>query len=143
MGPDRPSPRYGPSLVTLRRRAEFLRLRGGARWSGAAFLIEGKPRLDRPTGAASRFGFTTTKKIGKAHERNRMRRRLSHALRLVEIPRTLGGWDFVIIARRAAMDVPFDALVADFKRAFARLSGPRKTPVRQSHPGASRPPDNA
>ena len=126
--PGHPLRHYGAKLVTLRRRAEFQRLRGGVRWSGAAFLMEGKPGLATPsiastdTSAPTRFGFTITKKIGEAHERNRMRRRLSHALRLVQVPPTLAGWDCVIIARRPAMTLPFDTLVRDFTTALARLA---------------------
>ena len=106
----------------MRRRAEFLRLRGGTRWSGPSFLFEGKPRGSGEPLSGPRFGFTITKKIGEAHERNRMRRRLSHALRLIETPAALAGWDFVIVARRPALDAPFDDLVRDFKSALARLA---------------------
>ena len=120
--PDRAHRQYDGRLTTMRRRAEFQRLRGGVRWSGAGFVLEGKPRDASSTIAGPRFGFTITKKIGKAHERNRMRRRLSHALRTVEVPGNLVGWDCVVVARRAAMDLPFDTLVGDFKSALARLA---------------------
>ena len=117
---------YRARLVTMRRRAEFQRLRGGVRWSGTAFLLEGKPRAtdSGPLGgiAEVRFGFTITKKIGKAHERNRMRRRLSHALRLAPVPAALATWDCVIIARPAALTLSFDILVRDFTTALARLA---------------------
>lgn len=113
---------YAGRLQTLRRRAEFQRLRGGVRWAGQAFVLEGKARLDQTGISGTRFGFTITKKIGKAHERNRMRRRLSHALRVVQIPTSLGNWDCVIVARRAALDLPFDALIKDFDVAIARLA---------------------
>lgn len=119
---------YGPRLATMRKRREFLRLRGGTRWSGRAFVIEGKTR---PDGAENgiRFGFTISKKVGLAHERNRMRRRLSHALRLVLTPAGLSGWDCVVIARRSALEVPFDALVRDFARALSRFASPRPSQV--------------
>ena len=64
MGLDRARMRYGRRLRTMRRRPEFQRLRGGVRWSGPAFVLEGKPRdpiapalTDAP---ATRFGFTIT-----------------------------------------------------------------------------------
>ena len=114
---------YRARLVTMRRRAEFQRLRSGVRWSGPAFLLEGKPRAADLRGPAGpRFGFTITKKIGKAHERNRMRRRLSHALRLAPVPAALATWDCVIIARPAALTLSFDILVRDFTTALARLA---------------------
>jgi ribonuclease P protein component len=118
--------RYGAALTTIKKRAEFQRLRGGVRWSGSAFLLEGKPRpqaaVGQPAVTGTRFGFTITKKIGKAHERNRMRRRLSHALRTLAIPPQLGGWDCVIVARRSAHDCPFEDLVRDFDTALKRLA---------------------
>lgn len=118
--------RYGAALVTLKKRGEFQRLRGGVRWSGAAFLLEGKPRLEPAAGRVPvtgiRLGFTITKKIGKAHERNRMRRRLSHALRSIAVPPALETWDCVIVARRPAHDCPFDDLVRDFEAALKRLA---------------------
>lgn len=131
---------YGTRLTTMKRRVEFQRLRGGTRWSGAAFLLEGKPRapLPPPTGVAGqglpeiRFGFTITKKIGKAHERNRMRRRLSHALRLCEVPPVLQSWDIVVIARPPALSLPFDDLVRDCRSALARLA---RTPKPLPEPG--------
>ena len=124
MGSDIAHRQYAARLVTLKQRAEFQRLRGGVRWSGPAFVMEGKPRVriaDTTVQTAARFGFTITKKIGKAHERNRMRRRLSHALRSATIPAALNSWDCVIVARRPALDVPFENLVRDFATAIARL----------------------
>jgi ribonuclease P protein component len=134
---DRSLRRYGAALVTLKTRGEFQRLRGGVRWSGAAFLLEGKPRAslakDVPPVAGIRFGFTITKKIGKAHERNRMRRRLSHALRSVAVPVALESWDCVIVARRPAHDCPFDDLVRDFQAALKRLA---RAPVPDAKPSS-------
>jgi len=127
--------RYGARLQTLRRRSDFQRLRGGTRWSGPGFLMEGKARSQGGPGAIGpiingvRFGFTITKKLGKAHERNRMRRRLSHALRSVTVPDSLYDWDMVIVARPAALDMPFDDIVRDFKSALSRLARAAKTPT--------------
>lgn len=134
--------RYGAALITIKKRSDFLRLRGGAKWSGAAFLLEGKARpvaaLDQIPITSIRFGFTITKKIGKAHERNRMRRRLSHALRSVAFPQQLSSWDCVIIARKPAHDCPFDDLVRDFDAALKRLArAAGQQPPRPHNPDAS------
>jgi ribonuclease P protein component len=45
-----------------------------------------------------RVGITTTKKIGKAHQRNRARRIIREAWRLTE-HRVQPGYDFVFVAR--------------------------------------------
>jgi ribonuclease P protein component len=69
-------------LVTLKRRAEFLRVRGGSRWTTPGFVLEGRARGE-PGHAPStaRFGFTVTKRMGKATVRNRIRRRLKADIR--------------------------------------------------------------
>ena len=57
----------------------------------------------------NRVGITTGKKLGKAHIRNRVRRRLREIYRLNE-EKFLPGWDIVVVARSRAIDAPFDKL---------------------------------
>ena len=138
MGTNAANRRYGKRLRTMRKRVEFQRLRGGVRWSGTGFVIEGKPRASagEPSPSAfeavrqTRFGFTITKKIGKAHDRNRMRRRLSHALRTIELPESLIAWDCVVVARPPCLAMPFDQLITDFTTALAKFA--RARPEAQS-----------
>ena len=61
----------------------------------------------------NRVGITVGKKLGKAHIRNRVRRRLREVYRLNE---TLfqPGWDIVVVARSRAIDAPFDKLTAAY-----------------------------
>ncbi len=70
-------------VTTLKKRAEYQRVRRGARWATLAFVLEAKARGSEagsgeraPPVDAPRFGFTITRQIGKAVERNRIRRRL-------------------------------------------------------------------
>jgi ribonuclease P protein component len=107
-------------MITLKRRAEFLRIRGGARWSTAAFVLETKPREGNAAGEA-RFGFTVTKQLGKAVTRNRIRRRLREAVRLLAPGHGKPGHDYVLIARLPALDRPFADLSRDLETAFARV----------------------
>lgn len=111
-------------LVTLRTRAEFLAVRGGARASCPAFVIETRPRAEKP-GAVSisgpRFGFTITKKIGNAVTRNRIRRRLKAAIEPLSTACAATANDYVVIARRPAFDIPFATLQKDLERAFQRV----------------------
>lgn len=71
--------------------------------------------------AGPRFGFTITKKIGNAVTRNRIRRRLKAAFAANTKDATLGACDYVIVARHAALDRPFDQLLGDVSRALAAL----------------------
>ncbi len=109
-------------LTTLKRRSEFLRIRGGARCPTPPFVLERKPRAE-PAAASSppRFGFTVTKAIGGAVERNRIRRRLKAAVAAVAASSARPGQDYVLIARKDALDIPFDALKKDLERAFHRV----------------------
>jgi ribonuclease P protein component len=82
---DRACPRSLGSLPapapTGLRRAEFLRVARGKRFHAAAFSLQAAAREDSAQDAPPRFGFTVTRKAGRAVERNRMRRRLREALR--------------------------------------------------------------
>lgn len=109
-------------LVTLKARHEYLYVRGGGRWAGAAFVLEGKPRAEHAAGdEAPRFGFTVTKKLGNAVTRNRIRRRLREAVRKVLQQHARPGYDYVLVARDDAFARPFAELVADLERAFKRV----------------------
>ena len=113
-------------ISTLKKRAEYQRVRGGGRCSSTAFILEGKPR---PKGldAQPRFGFTVTKKLGGAVVRNRIRRRLKAAI--AELVKNLAEphYDYVVVAREPAFDRPFAELRADLTAAFKRVhDGARK-----------------
>jgi ribonuclease P protein component len=114
------------SLATLARRAEFLRVRGGARWTSASFVLEAKARPPVNAGegdpAGARFGFTVTKKLGSAVVRNRIRRRLKEAARHLAASHTRADCDYVLIAREAALRRPFVDLVADLATALERVN---------------------
>lgn len=113
-----------PSRVaTLKKRSEYLRVRNGLRCATAAFVLEAKVRsadADNPA-AEPRFGYTITKRVGKAVERNRIRRRLKSAVRGIASQHARGAFDYVVIARRPALTSPFAALIGDLVRALARL----------------------
>ena len=61
----------------------------------------------------NRVGITVSKKLGKAHIRNRIRRRLREVYRLNE-EKFLPGWDIVLVARSKALDADFAAMTKSF-----------------------------
>ena len=60
---------------------------------------------------SNRVGITVSKKLGKAHIRNRIRRRLREVYRLNE-DKFQPGWDIVMVARSRALNAPFQQLSA-------------------------------
>jgi ribonuclease P protein component len=111
-------------LVTLKTRAEFLAVRGGARCATIAFVLETKHRnaaAPGPDATGPRFGFTITKKIGNAVVRNRIRRRLKAALTPLTATLAVPNHDYVVIARQPAFDIPFAILQKDLERALQRV----------------------
>ena len=73
-----------------------------------------------------RFGFTVSKKVGNAVERNRVRRRLREIVRLSDADRMRSGHDYVLIGRRAALKVPFARIAEDFEGALRRVHAGRE-----------------
>lgn len=116
-----------PSTVrisTLKHRSDFLSTRKGARCARPAFVLEGKRRADSSaSGDVARFGFTVSKKVGGAVERNRIKRRLKAAVRDVVRKHARADFDYVLIARRSAIDSSFAVLVSDLVKALDRVNG--------------------
>jgi ribonuclease P protein component len=108
-------------LTTLKRRAEFLRLRKGARSATQFLVLEAKRQAEGALAGKARFGFTVSREVGGAVERNRIRRRLKAAVRDLAGEHAQRDFDYVVIARRPALDCDFAGLVADLAKAFKRV----------------------
>jgi ribonuclease P protein component len=136
------------AIATLKRRSEFLRIRGGRRWSTPAFVIEmrarGRSDGSMPSNEVQdeaaagghtgppRFGFTATKKLGNAVMRNRIRRRLKELVRLTAPAHARDGHDYVLIARSPAATRSFGDLERDLITALAELHAPQRNTGRGS-----------
>jgi ribonuclease P protein component len=103
----------------LRKRAEFLRAASAGRRAAVHGLV--LQALARGDDAPARLGFTVTKKIGNAVVRNRTRRRLREAARLVLGERPLAGLDLVLIGREATRGRKFAELIGDLRRALDKV----------------------
>lgn len=109
-------------MERLRQRADFLAAASGARTTAAAFVLQTRNRKDS---GPARVGFTVSKKVGNAVERNRVRRRLRELVRLAGTDRIRTGHDYVLVGRRAALNVPFVRIAEDFVGALRRVHAGR------------------
>jgi ribonuclease P protein component len=87
----------------LCRREDFQRLRREGRTYHHRFLIL---NLASNELAHNRYGFVTSKPLGKAVARNRVRRLLREVIRHLH-PRIAAGFDIVIVARKDIVGQPF------------------------------------
>lgn len=69
----------------------------------------------------NRVGITVSKKLGKAHVRNFVRRRLREIYRLNE-DKFQPGWDIVVVARTKAVNADFSRLTQSYL-ALAKKAG--------------------
>ncbi len=110
-----------PELTVLTKRADFLAAARARRVSTPAFTLQWRARED---GDGKRVGFTCSKKVGNAVARNRAKRRLREAARLILPKNGQDGFDYVLIGRKdttAARN--FDALCTDLRQALTKAHG--------------------
>lgn len=110
-------------LGRLTKRAEFLYVRGGRQWRTPSFVLQARPRAQKGADEAgcARFGFTVTKRLGSATKRNRARRRLREAVRLVAGRHARSGHDYVVIARQGALTSAFGDIQEELRTALRRV----------------------
>jgi ribonuclease P protein component len=109
----------------LKTRAEFLHVRGGARYVAPSLVLQARRReADKFSPELARFGFTASKSLGGAVLRNRARRRLKEAVRLTGPSHAAEGYDYVLIAREGTLQRRFTELIKDLERALAKVHAP-------------------
>jgi ribonuclease P protein component len=104
-----------PQPARLLRTADYRRVydEGSRRQFGwmAVFLL-------RTGNQQSRVGITVPRAFGKAVDRNRMKRRLRHAMAacMSELP---AGWDMVLHPRAAGLKMEFEELTTTLRKVFS------------------------
>ncbi|RLC69001.1 MAG: ribonuclease P protein component [Chloroflexi bacterium] len=89
---------------SLTNRAQYtLVYRQGKVWANSLLVMKAMPNGL----SLSRHGFAVTKKVGKAVQRNRVKRVLREIMRLQSLK---SGWDIVFIARSVAVNANYHQL---------------------------------
>ncbi|TPW35447.1 ribonuclease P protein component [Oecophyllibacter saccharovorans] len=123
----------------LKKRAQFLKVaRQGKKNVFPGLVAQAQPAAEADAGSADAFrvGFTVTKKVGNSVVRNRTRRRLREAMRLVACERketsplkpSLPPGQLVLIGRASTRHRPFEALKQDVRQAVAGLEKAAPSP---------------
>ncbi|QQX92427.1 ribonuclease P protein component [Gluconobacter sphaericus] len=102
----------------LKKRPQFLRVAGKGRKVATPGMVV--QILPDDTATETRVGFTVTKKVGNSVIRNRTRRRLREALRLVAREDGLPSGDFVLIGRDKTRERDFFLLKDDLRQALRK-----------------------
>jgi ribonuclease P protein component len=128
--PAEPDKRQSMAGARLRKHADYQRAYAASRKkqsSSMSWFLAPQP-LEIAGAAGSRIGLTAGKVLGKAHERNRIKRRMREVLRrhLEIVP---VGFDLILHPRRTVLTMEFAKLEAEIVRILqqARTEAARMT----------------
>jgi ribonuclease P protein component len=113
-------------MERLTRRAEFLRTARGRKWVTPGLVLQARRRNeanDKPDNEISppRVGFTASRRVGGAVQRNRAKRRLRALAGMVLDGNARAGFDYVLIARRSTLNQPYQVLLDELKLAIEKV----------------------
>ncbi len=149
-GPPAPASRFAlagedqvgaPVIERLKRRPDFVAAAKALTCARGAVNAQARRRGD--DSPVVRIGFTATRRIGGAVVRNRAKRRLREAARIVAPLHVIAGCDYVFIARGGTPNRPWGALLEDMASALTRLAadllaGKGEGPSASVHPARLR-----
>ena len=106
-------------VVRLKTRPQFLFVRGGPSERRKSVVVQARTRNGSAQIGA---GFTATKKVGNSVTRNRAKRRLREAARLLLPLHGRVGADYVFIARMDTATIGWQRLLDDMESALISLA---------------------
>lgn len=127
-------------MERLKVRRDFLNTARGSKWAAPGLVLQARRRSKVPAenDLPARIGFTVTKKVGKAHVRNRAKRRLRAAAAEILPLGAKPGYDYVLIGRAGTITRPFCDLKTDLLTALSRVHS-KKNHTRRSKPPSGSP----
>ena len=121
-----------PRSRRITRRADFQRVRRSGESVRGRFLVLGyleDDTLDEPF----KLGLVTTRKLGNAVVRNRMKRRFRELLRAALPERGLADHDHVLIGRDGGIERDFARMAVELDEALARAAAGKGDRRRSPH----------
>ncbi len=114
-------------MERLKKRSDFLRTAKGFKRVMPGLVLQARSRhAGNGDGYHARIGYTASRRVGGAVQRNRARRRLREAVRAVFISRAKPDFDYVLIARQGTLTRRWPDLVRDLETAAETIH--RKKP---------------
>ena len=114
------------NTVSLRENRNFKRMYARAANAHGAYVVM---FIKRNKLSLNRLGLTVGTKLGGAVKRNRIRRRVKEAYRLIE-DRLPHGYDVVLVARQKAETAPIEKIEVEISRLFLKLTNSLKGPIK-------------
>jgi len=109
----------------LKKRRDFVRIqRSGLKVRGRFLVVMSRPKFGKAE--TGQFGIVAPKALGKAHDRNFIKRRLRHIISLNT--QVLGTHDVVVLATAQSLSASFDDLTRDMLHACTQI---KTAPVRK------------
>ena len=120
-------------ILHLKNRRDFIRVAQGIRMVVSTVILQAAPSLFKEQ-TPFKVGFTTTKKIGTAVVRTRVRRRLRAVVREVFPALAKNNVEYVLIGRTNTASCPYKTLKADIKWALKKANAMIENGIYQSPP---------
>ncbi|MBR1778174.1 MAG: ribonuclease P protein component [Alphaproteobacteria bacterium] len=109
-------------LILIKKRPDFLHVtHNGYKVVRSGFVLQAAFSRRHFPAPVYRIGYTASKKIGNAVCRNRAKRRLRAVCRALLPLEAVAGYDYVIIARHATLDMPYKRLYKELKFALIEI----------------------
>lgn len=113
-------------VLILKKRKDFVRVAQGLKVAAPGLILQAAQSLSSPHREIPEdgcfLGYTVTKKVSKAHIRNRSKRRLRAAAREVFPDNARVKTDYVLIGRYNTADIEFKKLVSEMKKALCKIN---------------------